>query len=50
MAGPEIFGCFGGDIGEELHLDTASGDVTDCDIEEDYWVLCVGRPHVPLHP
>lgn len=50
MAGPEIFGGFGGDIGEKLHLDTASGDVTDGDVEEDNWVLWVWWSHVPLHP
>ena len=50
MAGPEIFGGFGGDIGEKLHLDTASGDVTDGDVEEDNWVLWVWWSHVPLNP
>lgn len=49
MAGPEVFGGFGSDIGEELHLDAASGNVTDGYVEEDDWVLWVGRPHVPLH-
>lgn len=46
---PEIFGGFGGDIGEELHLDAAGGDVTDGDVEEDDRILWVRRPHVPLH-
>lgn len=46
---PEVFGGFGGDVGEELHLDAAGGDGTDGDVEEDDWVLGVRGTHVPLH-
>jgi len=46
---PEVFGGFRGDVGEELHLDPASGDGADGDIEEDDGVLRVRGPQMPLH-
>lgn len=47
--GPEVFGGFGGDVGEELHLDPASGDGADGNVEEDDGILGVRRPEMPLH-
>ena len=46
---PEILGGFWGNIREELHPDSTSGDVADGDIEKYDWVLRVWRPHVPLY-
>lgn len=44
---PEVFSSFGGDVGEELHLDTTGGDGADGDVEEDDRILRVRRPQVP---
>lgn len=46
---PEIFGGFGGKVGEDFHLDTTGGNGADGDIEEDDGVFRVWGPLVPLH-
>lgn len=48
-AGPEVLSGFGGNVGEELHLDTTGGDATNRDVEEDDWVFRVRWSDVPLH-
>ena len=46
---PEVLGGLWSNIGEELHLNAPSWDCSDSDVEEDYRILWVRRPHVPLH-
>lgn len=46
---PEVFGGFRSNIGEELHFDSAGGDVADRDVEEYNRVLGAGWPLVPVH-
>lgn len=41
---PEVFGGFGSNVGEELHLDTTGGDVSDGYVEEDNRILRDLRP------
>lgn len=49
VAGPEIFGCFRGNISEEFHFDTTGGDGTDGYIEKYDWVFGIRWPNVPLN-